>query len=316
MWEPGFLAERIPWLVFLRSVNLGWLFSAIGMQPIENELHVRPFVSVAFAMSGRHGDLPVRAVFLPSSLERLPESVRTLGDLLCAKHFQLGRSRVKLTEIAEPYRKELLEMTRRQIEEDLNHFETLQRNGASIYLAPEGFYSGDGKMQRFRGALPRLAPVAEIWLAGISYDPFVDRRLSMLYRVAAAEPEVPFDVQLKRLRPVTVSAVLGSWVYQRPERPFTFAEARDAVAAALRDLPSSLFVEPELRRDPQSMVRSALAGMLRLGITRSRGDGFELAETRVHPQFPRTSDIVAYQFNFHQETLQGAHWGIAAPAMT
>ncbi|MGH8163415.1 MAG: hypothetical protein ACREP1_03670, partial [Rhodanobacteraceae bacterium] len=60
MWEPGFLAERIPWLRFaLRGVNLGWLFSAIGMQPIENELHARPLASLAYTLRAVHGDLPL-----------------------------------------------------------------------------------------------------------------------------------------------------------------------------------------------------------------------------------------------------------------
>ena len=45
MWEPGFLAERLPWLApVLRPYNLGWLFEALGMQPIENELHTRSLV--------------------------------------------------------------------------------------------------------------------------------------------------------------------------------------------------------------------------------------------------------------------------------
>ncbi len=40
MWEPGFFAERLPGLsLALRMLNFGWLFSSIGLQPIENELY-------------------------------------------------------------------------------------------------------------------------------------------------------------------------------------------------------------------------------------------------------------------------------------
>src|SRR5208283_4063302 len=60
MWEPGFFAERIPWLSLpLRPFNFGWLFSALGLQPIENELHVRPFVSIAHALNASHPGLSI-----------------------------------------------------------------------------------------------------------------------------------------------------------------------------------------------------------------------------------------------------------------
>jgi 1-acyl-sn-glycerol-3-phosphate acyltransferase len=309
MWEPGFFAERIPWASpFLRMLNFGWLFSSIGLQPIENELHVRPFVSVAYTLESLHPDLRADAVFTQSARERLPSTVTHVRDLLSARHFAVGRSRVKLTEIQEPYRKELLEHTRVQVEKDLQHFEALQRAGMTIFLAPEGFYSGDGKMQRLRGSLSRLAPLAEIWLAGISYDPFVGKRLSMLYRVTPSVPGVPLDVQLKRTRPVTASALLGTWLHERGERPFTATELQGALESALAALPKSLFVEPELKRSPRTMAARALEGLQSLGVAKRDGDAYALTSRRVHPQFPRTTDIVAYLYNFHQETLEGSRY--------
>lgn len=306
MWEPGFFAERIPWLSpFLRSLNAGPLFGALGMQPIENELNVRPFVSIAYALAARHGDLDVTAVFSEPVLRRLG-AVRTLKDLLGPTHFAIGRERVKLTEISEPYRKEILEFTRAQIDADLAHFENLQRDGGTIFLTPEGFYSGDGKLQRFRGALSRLAPHAEHWLIGISYDPFVGRRLSMLYHVQSAERDVPLELQIKRVRPVTTSALLGSWLYTDPSREFSAEQARSAVEDARRALTAEFFVDPELRAQPAGMVDRALEGLERLRIVVRHGDRYRLTGQRRHPQFPRTADIVEYQFNFHRETLEGA----------
>ncbi|MGH7684011.1 MAG: hypothetical protein ACREMT_06685, partial [Vulcanimicrobiaceae bacterium] len=246
MWEPGFFAERIPWLSpFFRSVNAGPLFGALGMQPIENELNARPFVSVAYMLVQRHGDLDVKDVFMETVRQRFPASVQTLRDLLGAKHFALGRARVKLTELSETYRKEILALTREQLDADLAHFENLQRSGGSIFLTPEGNYSGDGKLQRFRGALSRLAPHAQIWLAGISYDPFVGRRLSMLYRVVPAERDLPLELEVKRVRPVTTSALLATWLHSNSEREFTLQEARVAVETALASLPGRLFIDPE-----------------------------------------------------------------------
>lgn len=307
MWEPGFFAGRIPWLnPVLGMLNFGWLFSAIGLQPIENELHTRPFVSVAYELMNLHGDLEVQQVFTESARRRLPASVKRVGDLLRTNNFIAGRTRVKLNEVSEPYRKELMEQTRAQIESDLQHFENLQREGASIFLTPEGFYSGDGKMQRLRGALSRLAPLAQIWLAGISYDPLVGRRLSVLYRLGQAVAGVPLDLQLKRERPVTTSALLGTWLHGRAGAPFTEREARAAIESSIAALPSVLFVEPELRSDPRALTQRALEGLVRLGIATKDNAAYRLTSKRTHAQFPRTADIIEYLYNFHAETLEGA----------
>jgi hypothetical protein len=310
MWEPGFLAERIPWLAFLLSgVNLGPLFSVLGLQPIENELHARPFVSLAYALQARHGDLPIGVVFRDRALERLPQNIATLADLLARTNFKISRGIVTLSELHEPYRTEMLAATREQLEGDLAHFEALARSGATIFLAPEGFYSGDGKMQRMRGVLSRLEPLASICLAGISYDPFVGRRLCLLYRVQPAVQAVPLDIQLKRLRPVTTSALLATWL-RAHDHPFAEDEAIAAVRRQIVELPAALFVEPQLRSNSARATRAALAGMLRLGMLHTEGRRYRLSARRVHPQFPRTSDMVAYQANFHEETLEGARFDV------
>jgi len=306
MWEPGFLAERIPWLAFLlRGVNLGPLFSMIGMQPIENELHTRPFASLAYTLRERYGDLTVETIFRTRALERLGSGIRRLSDLLAPTHFQLGRTFVTLSELNEPYRHEALQATREQLEADLGHFEALARAGATIFLTPEGFYSGDGKMQRLRGVLSRLQPLARAWLTGISYEPFVGRRLCMLYRIEPAADGVPLELQLKRLRPITVSALLATWLRTR-SAPFTEKHATDAVEHQLNELPPVLFVEARLRGHPQRMTRAALAGMERLGILLREGSEYAVADRRTHPSFPRTADMIEYQANFHAETLEGA----------
>ena len=305
MWEPGFFAHRIPWLkALLRDVNLGSLFAACGMQPIENELHSRPFVSLAYALQEEHDSAPIASVFRESALERLPEGVKVLSDLLKPVYFDVGRTLVTLSELQDPYRRDAIKLTREQLEADVAHFEQLQREGATIFLTPEGFYTGDGKMLRLRGILSRLVPLARIWLIGISYDPFVGRRLSMLYRVAPAVDDIPLDMQLKRLRPVTTSALLATWLRGRTGA-FTEREALEGVTKQLDALPRALFVDPELQRDPQALVHSALAGMHRLEMLEWNGGHHRLGAQRAHPQFQQTTDMIAYQWNFHEETLEG-----------
>ncbi|MBV8728025.1 MAG: hypothetical protein JO233_09570, partial [Candidatus Eremiobacteraeota bacterium] len=307
-WEPGFLAERLPWLSFmLNAVNLGPMFSALGMQPIENELHSRPFVSLPYTLRGRFGDLPLDQDFASRALERLPASVKQLSDLLSPANFKVAHSIVSLSELRDPYKEAALSATREQLESDLAHFEALARSGATIFLTPEGFYSGDGKMQRLRGVLARLRPLAAVWLAGISYDPFVGRRLGLLYRIVPAVDDVPLDIQLKRLRPVTTSALLASWLRTNDE-PFSASEAIAAVKDQLDKLPPTLFVDPRLRSDAKGATQAALHGMIRLGSLRAINSTYSLTEKRAHPQFPRTADMIEYQANFHEETLQGGRF--------
>jgi len=308
MWEPGFFAHRIAWLRFaLRGVNFGWLFSSLGMQPIENELHARALSSLTYMLQTLYGDVPLAAVFREDALARFGSTFKMLSDVSKSPHLPAAQQKASLSDLKEPYRTEALAATRAQLDTDLANFETLTRDGATIFLAPEAFYTGDGKMQRLRGILPKLAPLSRIWICGISFDPFVGRRLSMLFRVDAAVDGVPLDIQLKRLRPVTVSALLGTWLQSAPTE-FCSGDAVEAVVRQLSDLPPRLFVDPELRRRPEALVRSALRGLVRLGTLKADGDRFTLTTQRTHPQFPQTSDIIAYQFNFHAETLAGAQF--------
>jgi hypothetical protein len=315
MWEPGFLAERLPWMSgLLRNLNFGPLFSKLGLQPIENDLYARPFASFAMALTQRHGDAQLSAVFRQSAIDRLPPFER-LSDLLRPESFAAARGIVALSEINEPYRREAMEATRQQLHSDIANFETLQREGATIFLTPEGFYTGDGKMRRLRGVLARLVPLANVFLVGISYDPFVAKRLSLLYRLAPALPHIPLDMQLKSTRPVTVSALLAAWLRDR-SAPFHASEAIDAVRAQLAALPGGLFVDPELERRPGALTAAALKGLLRLGSLRVDGERCVVTERRTHPHFPRTNDMIDYQANFHEETLAGAKAVAALAALT
>ncbi len=304
MWEPGFFAERIPWLVPLRAVNMGWLFGAIGMQPIENELQARPFASVAFALTKEHGNLDAATVFTSRAIDRLPPPARTLNDLLSPAHFAFSRTYVRLNELNEPYRGEILRSTRAELDADIAHFAALARDGATIFLTPEGFYSGDGKMRPLRGILGHLAPLATLWLTAVSYDPYDGRRLTMLYRVVPAIPAVPLEVQLKARRPVTTSALLCTFLAGDPQ-PFTLADAVHAVDEQLALLPREAFVVPELRAHRLRAVDGVLGEMRRRGVLECEADRYGLAARRTHPQFARTQDMVAYQRNFHEETLDG-----------
>src|SRR5579863_1744852 len=316
MYEPGFMAERIPWLrAPLRRVNAGPLFITLGMLPIENELGARAVSALAWSVQQRHGQLLVRDVFDERVAALFPPDTKT-SDLRSARCFERARTVVKVGTLREPYRREILDETRANIELDLALMEDVVRRGGSFYLTPEGKYSTDGRIGLMRGAIDRLAPLATIYLVGVSYDPFVSRRLSMLYRVVRLDEgqgdrKKRMIATLAAIRPVVTSQLLGAWLHERDEA-FTADEACAAVEERLANLPQRVFVDPELRRNPRRMVRSALPLMVNWKILAREGDRYRTTEERRHPQFPFVRDILAYQAAFLKETLENAVTGSAA----
>lgn len=307
MYEPGFLADRLPWLSFvLRGVNAGALFVALGMLPLENELGARALAAFAWVVGRRHGPLLLSEIFDDSVASRFPPETKS-SDLWRREFFDRARAVVKVSTVREPYRREILDETRDNVEKDLALMEDIVRRGGTFYLTPEGRYSYDGRIRPMRGVVERLAPLATIYLVGVSYDPFVSQRLSMLYRVVrlGGAPMIP---KLAAIRPVVTSQLLGSWLHGHDEA-FTADGACAAVEARLASLPPQLFVDPELRRNPRRMVCAALPLMVKWKILQRDGDRYRKTAERRHPQFPFVRDILAYQAAFLGETLENAAYG-------
>jgi MFS family permease len=305
MYEPGFMAIRIPWLrPLLRSVNFGWLFVSIGMLPLENQLSSRPIAAFAHSVQRRHGPKALADVFDERTSALFPPGTTT-ADLWREEHFDISQQFVKVATLQQPFKREILDETRASIEADLALMEKIVREGGSFYLTPEGNYSTDGRIGPMRGAIDRLAPHCTIYLAGVSYDPFVSKKLSMLYRVARLDDREHLTQCLAALRPVVASQLLAAWLDGRTE-PFDETQAVDAVAERLKHLPEGLFVDPELQRDPAALVRAALPLMVEWNILERGPLGYRLAPTRRHPQFPLVGDIIAYNARFLEETIDNA----------
>jgi MFS family permease len=307
MYEPGFMALRLPWMWrVMRNVNLGWLFEGLGMMPLENELQSRSIARWAWNVQRRHGVLPLKEIFKPAAIEGSGLADLTSQDLFSGRHFQKAQETyVRLSDLQVKYRKEAFDEMRDGVERDLQRIENNLRRGATFFVTPEGEYTRDGAMLRFRGIWDRLAPIAEdVYLTAISYDPFVGRRLSELYRVVKLRDKENVVAELQAARPVTTTALLSEWLATR-NAPFTEVEAAAAVEARLASLRKELFVDPELERNPRRLVSKALENLTGHGIIVRRGDRFVLAERRKHPHFPEVDDIIAFQKTFFAQTVRG-----------
>jgi MFS family permease len=307
MYEPGFMALRVPWLWrAMRNINLGWLFEGLGLLPLENELQSRSIARWSWTVQRKHDVLPLREIFKPAALERTGFEQLTTQQLFSAQNFQKAQETyVRLSDLQVRFRKEAFDDMREGVEADLQRIENDLRRGATFLVTPEGEYTRDGAMLRFRGIWDRLAPIVdEIYLLAISYDPFVGRRLRQLYRILGLRDKDNVVSELQAARPVTTSALLSEWLSVR-SGPFGESEAMTAVTNRLESLPKELFVDPELRRNPQRLVAAAIRNLVEHGILVRDGNGFTLGEKRKHPHFPETEDIVAFQATFFAQTLQG-----------
>jgi MFS family permease len=305
MYEPGFLATRLPWMSFLlRRINAGQLFISLGMLPLENELGSRALSAFAWSAQRRHGPLMLSEIFEERVASRFPAGTKS-SDLWRREFFAESRRVVKVGTVREPHRREILDETRADVEGDLARMEDVVRRGGTFYLTPEGRYTPDGRMLPMRGVVERLAPLATIYLAGVSYDPFVSRRFSMLYRIVRFQGSdiVIMAKTLAAIRPVTTSQLLGAWLHAR-DGSFTVDDAIAATEASLANLPPVVFVDPELRRKSHGLVAAALRLMVKWEILERDGERYRLAVRRCHPQFPFVDDIVAHQTRFLEETLE------------
>jgi hypothetical protein len=254
-----------------------------------------------------HGALALDAVFASNAIRRFGIAGLRTCDVLGKQYLRRAQqTSVKLSELLLPHRAEQLSLMRKYVDEDLRNIERALQGGATFYITPEGEYSRDGRMLPFRAIWKRLSPLAgKIYLAGVSYDPFGSRRLTQHYRVVTLNGNHNVVTALKITRPVTVSALLCSWLAERAE-PFTKEDAVAGVVTARRSLPTQLFVDPDFDASPAAHTHRALDRMLKLRVLTRDGQGYALTEQRRHPSFPKVSDIVLFQARFLRETIDAA----------
>ncbi len=306
-FETGFIAARLPWSArFTRRVNLSGLWELYGVFPIENHLFSRPLISIAEELRGVHGDLPLDAILPVETIAQLRLDGCSLSDLWKLESFMQAQEWVKISQLKQPYRREALENLRTVTKRDLAAIVDCVRSGATFYVTPEGDFSDDGRMHPMRGGIvDALAPFADLWLCAVAYDPLQGGRLPMLYRVLPYAGVADIGASLAAARPITTSALLGDFLFDKREA-FTAEDAVRAVRARLDSLPDNVFVDPELRQTPEAMVIRALAAMRKRDMLAEDSASYRLTAARSDPRFPNVADMIAFQRNMLDETLASA----------
>lgn len=306
-FETGFIAARLPWSArFTRGINLSALWDCFSILPIENHLFSRPLISLAEELQSAHGDLTIEAILPAETLAELNLAGCRLSDLWKLENFMKAQAWIKIAKLKPPYRREVLENLRAVNERDIAAIVERVRGGATFYVTPEGDFSRDGRMHAMRnGIVGVLAPLADLWLCAVAYDPFRAGRLSMLYRVIRYGEVADIGTSLAAARPITNSALLAGFLYDAPET-FVAEDAIRAVRARLDALPGNVFVDPDVRRAPEVNVVDALAALVKCRTLILDGGRYRLTAHRSNPRFPHVPDMIAFQRNMLDETLASA----------
>jgi hypothetical protein len=306
-YETGFIATVWPRSVRLtRGLNLSWLWDCLSILPIENHLFSRPLISLAEELRAAHGDLALDAILPAEALAPLELDGCVLSDLWKLANFTPAHAWVKVAQLKQPYRREVLENLRMVTKRDIAAIVERVRSGATFYITPEGDFSRDGRMHPMRkGIIDALSPFADLWLCAVAYDPFQGRRLSMLYRVVPYAGVADIGTSLAAARPITTSALLAEFLLDGPET-FAVADAVRAVRERLDSLPGNVFVDPELRRAPDAAVLNAFAALQKRGTLTREGERYLVTTHRTDARFPHVPDMITFQRNMLDETLASA----------
>jgi hypothetical protein len=306
-YETGFIATVWPWSARLtRGLNLSWLWDCLSILPIENHLFSRPLISLAEELRAAHGDLALDTILPDEILARLELDGCVLSDLWKLANFTPAHAWVKVAQLKQPYRREVLANLRMVTKRDIAAIVERVRAGATFYITPEGDFSRDGRMHPMRsGIIDALSPFADLWLCAIAYDPFRGRRLSMLYRVIPYAGVADIGTSLAAARPITTSALLAEFLLDAPAT-FAVADAVRAVRERLDSLPGNVFADPELRRAPDAAVANAFAALQKRGTLTREGERYFLTANRTDERFPHVPDMITFQRNMLDETLASA----------
>jgi hypothetical protein len=289
IFEPGFMTERIPgrWARYTARWNVGGIVRLLGVRPIEDHPLSRPLASWAYLVFKHCGNVELTRVFDPV---HLPPALPSAGRLSTAWHpryVRAMRQEATISALTPDVRQWVRSHLRRQIEDDLAVFLDLLDKGYAVYTTPEGRFTVDGRLNRFRASLASMREKAgRVVVAGVSYDVLCPGKLAMW--VEFEQPRWPdrLDWSVVVARPLTAAHLVIQARLAQPHIP-----SEDVIRGAkalLDDVEGKAVIVEEVLKNPDRTLHTALAEL-----ARRSGLGDQLTDER----FPFVEDFVSYYHN-------------------
>ena len=198
---PGFLSRMAPrprWFArILRPISVGAVLRGVGVHALHG-LHLCPLEIWVREWLAAEGDAPAGDVLAPGVIVHIAQAMRESPEQVAAQplsHLLQWRyhSPLQLLSGAEVFarraRRPALRRTLLEIERQIAELANCLHTGHSLYTAPEGWLSSDGRISPIPGGLNRLLELAppdtHVLPVAIMYDFIHTGRTRMFVDVAA-----------------------------------------------------------------------------------------------------------------------------------
>ncbi len=296
IFEPGFMTERIPGRVsrFFARWNIGSIMRLLGVRPIEDHPLSRPLASWAYLVFKNFGNLSMSEVFESRYIPPGMAGEARLSACWTPRHIRACRGEATISALTATYRSWVRDHVRAQVEDEMAVFHGLLRRGYAVYTTPEGRFSEDGHLHRFRKSLDLMrAASGSLCVVGVSYDVFWPGKLTMLVNFESPRWPANLEESIIAARPITAChLVIQAWL----GRPHVhYEEIIDEALMLLRRVQGQAVLSPDLRHEPVRVLREVLQELLR----RSQQGG-----PVTDPRFPFVPDFIAYYSNQWTDLLR------------
>ncbi|PSR36330.1 MAG: hypothetical protein C7B44_09610 [Sulfobacillus thermosulfidooxidans] len=297
LFEPGFFTTRLParWGYWFSAFNVGPILWRLGVRPIENQPLFRPITSWAYHIFQTQGNLLASAVFTEKALTsfavaRTNKAQLRLRDLWQARYARLSTCPVSVTALQEPYRHQMRQQLAMHIRQQIAELLNDVRDGDILYLTPEGRYTQDGRVGRFR-MLWTVAQqhIPEVVGMATAYDVLRPGPLHVWMRWTERMKASWAQTILRARRPITASHVVAVAVDGMADESSAMARAKALIA----EIPANAQVASDLATRPDEVLTRALHFLWlrhQLGVVSD-------------PRLPRVPDLLQYYRNQWDETL-------------